>query len=347
MSLSTAEKIMDFFFKFTPMDEKIYIGFFGGEPLLEFDLVRKITKAIQNHKSFDPNRVIIQIVTNGTIFSKEIADFLRENNVTLGISCDGPPFVHDVFRKFPDGSGSSRIVERNLKQALKIFPFIPVNAVYSPNNVQFLPEVVDYLSSLGVRNIHLNHNISAKWTKKEAEMLPNIYNSIGNKYMNFYRQGKPRYISLIDGKIAVILRGGYQPLERCRLGMGEFAFAPSGDVYPCERLIGSGVEKRHCMGNINDGFSPKKICKMGSNIANNLECQKCGLQEYCMNGCGCTNYHSTGNYNIVGPFVCASEKAAICTAFRIIQNMRDEELNFSDHLAGTPLMSIIGEVIRE
>ncbi len=347
MPLSTAKKILNFIFKTTPKSEKIDIGFFGGEPLLEFDLIKEITKTIQNHKSFDPDRVLIQVVTNGTIFSNEIANFLMENTVTLGISCDGPPFVHDAFRHFPDGSRSSSIVEKNIKQALQIFPFIPVNAVYSPENVQFLPDVVDYLSSVGVKNIHLNPNISANWTKKEAEMLPHIYNSIGKKYMDFYRQGKPRYISLIDSKIVVILRGGYKPLERCRMGTGEFAFAPSGNIYPCERFIGSDDGNTHCIGNIHEGFIPKKICEASSNVAINLECQTCGLREYCMNWCGCTNYFSTRVYNKVGPFICASEKAAIHAAFQIIQGMRDEGLNFSDHLAGTPLMSIVGEVLQE
>ena len=347
LSLSTAKKILDFIFKYTPKTEKIDIGFFGGEPLLEFDLIKEITKTIQNHKSFDPNQVIIQVVTNGTIFSKEIATFLMDKSVTLGISCDGPPFVQDAFRHFPDGRGSSSIVEKNIRQVLKIFPFIPVNAVYSPENVQFLPDVVDYLSSLGVKNIHLNPNISANWTQKEAEMLPHIYTSIGEKYMDFYRQGEPRYISLIDSKIVVILRGGYQPLERCRMGTGEFAFAPSGNIYSCERFIGSDDGKTHCIGNINDGFILENICKTSSNVAINPECRTCGLREYCMNWCGCTNYFSTGNYSIVGPFICASEKAAIHAAFQIIQNMNDEGLNFSDHLAGTPLLSIVGEVIKE
>jgi len=347
MPLAVAKKILNFIFENTPKSEKIDIGFFGGEPLLEFGLIKKITKIIQNHKSFDSNRVKLSVVTNGTIFSREIANFLTENDVILGISCDGPPFVQDTHRCFPDGSGSSNVVEKNIKKALNFFPFMPVNAVYSPENLQFLPDVVDYLSSLGVKNIYLNPNISTRWTKKEADLLPRIYGSIGEKYMDFYRQEKPRHISLIDSKIVVILRGGYKPLERCRMGTGEFAFAPSGNIYSCERLIGRDDGKKHCIGNISNGFTPVKTCKTGSNAAFNNECLTCGLKEYCMNWCGCTNYFSTGNYNLVGAFICASEKAAIHAAFQIIKDLRGEGLNFSDHLAGTPLMSIVGEVIQE
>lgn len=345
MPFSTAKKIVDFVLDYAPKNEKLDIGFFGGEPLLEFDLIKKITNLIQSHRSFDPDRTTLSVATNGTIFSKEIADFLMKNNMVLCISCDGPPFIQDAFRHFPDGRNSSGIVEKNIKEALRIFPLIPVNAVYSPENLQYLPDVVDYLSSLGVKNIYMNPNISARWTKKEAVMLPRIYGSIGKKYMDFYRQGKPKFINLIDNKIVVILRGGYKPLERCRMGGGEFAFAPSGNIYPCERLIGQDDGKAHRLGNINDGFIPGKTCKTISAV--NMECQTCGLREYCMNWCGCTNYFSTGKYDAVGPFVCASEKAAISAAFHVIQEMRENWQNFSDHIAGTPLMNAIGGAIEE
>lgn len=343
MQLSTARKIIDFIFENAKVSEKVDIGFFGGEAFLEFDILKEITNLIRSHKSFDPDKVILSVTSNGTIFSEEILNFLVEKNIILCVSCDGPSIVHDATRHFPDGRGSSAIVEKNIKQALKSFPFLPINAVYSSENIHLLPEVVDYLSSLGVRNIYLSPDISSRWTKKEADMFPQIYDTIGKKYVDFYRKGRPIHISLIDSKITVILRGGYKPIERCKMGIGEFAFGPSGNIYPCERLIGSDDGKTHCLGNINDGFIPKEVPKNNLNtltVSINTECQKCGLSDYCMNWCGCTNYFSTGKYNTVAPFICASERAAINVAFQIIQNMGDCELNFSDHLAGTPLMNL-------
>jgi uncharacterized protein len=347
MPLPVAGKIIDFIYDHTPEDEQIDIGFFGGEPLLELRLIKEITQMINHHESYDADRVMISIVTNGTIFHEGIKDFLLEENVGIGISCDGPSFIQDQFRRFPDGSGSSKIVEGNIEKALLFFPFMPVNAVYSPENLQFLPDIVDYISELGVKNIYLNHNISAHWTSKEARMLQEIYGSIGKKYLEFYRRDEPRHISLIDSKIVVILRGGYKPLERCRMGTGELAFSPTGNIYPCERLIGSDDGSTHCIGNINHGFTIEKNCKTVSNEAENLECQTCSLRKYCMNWCGCTNFFSTSDYRKVGPFVCASEKAAIKAASQVLQTMQNESMNLSEHLGGTPLMSIIGEVMHE
>jgi uncharacterized protein len=343
VQFSTVRKIIDFIFENAQKDEKIDIGFFGGEPFLEYDLIKKITALIQTHKSFDQNQVNISVTTNGTIFSEEIANFLAEKKIVLCISCDGPSIVHDTIRHFPDGSGSLIIVEENIKRALKIFPFTPVNAVYSPETLQYLPEVVDYLLALGVRNIYLNPNISARWTKKEADMFPTIYSSIGKRYIDFYCKRKPVYISLIDSKISVILRGGYKSLEKCKMGNKEFAFAPSGNIYPCERLIGSDDGNIHCLGNINEGFIPKEKYKTTlsvSNVAVNNECQICGLEDYCMNWCSCTNYFSSGSYSVVAPYICASERASIGVAFQIIQDLEAKGLSYLDLITGNPLINL-------
>lgn len=352
MSLSTAKKAVDFIFEYFWANRKIDINFFGGEPLLEFDLVKQITDMIQTHPSFDRDRIVISVVSNGTILTEEIVDFLIEKKVVLCISCDGPEKVQNRFRHFPDGTGSSAIVERNIRKALSIFPMTPINAVYSPETVQQLPEVVDYLAALGARSIYLNPNISARWTEKEMEQIPLIYHAVGEKYIEFYNKNEPRYISLIDGKIAVILRGGYRPMERCRMGKGEFAFGPSGNVYPCERLIGSDDGMEHCLGNVNENCRSDRgifagACREVSGAAANKQCQTCGLKDYCMNWCGCTNFHSTGSYNIVSPFICASERAAINAAFNIIERMNESGLDLSHHLFGTPLMNAMAQSMKE
>ena len=347
MTIPTAEKIVDFMYSHTPPDEEVDIGFFGGEPLLEFNLIKDITAMIASHRDYDPENVVMSIVSNGTIYTDEIRDFLGENNVSLGISCDGPSFIQDKHRRFIDGSGSSHIVEENIRRALIDFPLLPVNAVYSPENILYLPRVVDYFVDLGVKNIYLNHNISGDWTEKETQLLLKVYGEIGERYIRYYREADPRYINLIDSKITVILRGGYQPQEKCRMGVGEIAFGASGSVYPCERLIGSDDGVSNCIGNINEGFSVSPGKMDYCNAAKNVECMSCKLSSFCMNWCGCTNFFSTNDVSFVGPFMCASEKALVKTAIDVIQALSEEEISFSEHLSGTPLLSIIGEIFNK
>ncbi len=341
MTLPVAEKAIDFIFTLTPPNEKIDIGFFGGEPLLEFELLKKITALIEKHPSFNGERVELSVVTNGTVFSDEIAEYLMKHNIGFCVSCDGPPIVQNVFRCFPDGRGSSSIVGKTLSQAVNFFPSVLVNAVYHPKTLDHLPLVVEYFSLLGLKQIYLNPDFSASWSKKEADSLPGIYDRIGKRYIEFYQQKKPHYISLIDGKIAVILRGGYKPQERCRMGTGEFAFAPSGNIYPCERLIGDGTENDHCIGNIHHGLNARQTaCKAAAGQAVNAECASCGFKDYCMNWCGCSNYFSSGHYNRVGPFLCASEKVSISTAYTVIQALeKKHDAVFAEHVSGVPPMN--------
>jgi len=338
MTLSTAKRAIDFIFEGASEEEKIEIGFFGGEPLLEFELIRDITDVIQNHPSFRPDQTTVSVTSNGTIYPEEIEEFLLDRKLVLCISCDGPPHIQNKYRHFPDRSGSSAMVERNLKQALEVFPLIPVNAVYSPENISSLPLVLDYLCDLGVRNIYLNPNISARWTKEQVNILPNIFEIIGQKYMDFYLRKEPKFINLIDSKVTVILRGGYQPSEKCHIGKGEFAFAPSGNIYPCEKLIGSDDGITHCLGNINNRHYLSEQCHIKSSEATNAECQTCSLKDYCIHWCACMNYFGSGKYNIVSPFICASEKAALNLAFQIIKGMGNDHLFYLNHVAGTPLL---------
>lgn len=338
MSLAVAKKIVDFIFTTTPLEEKIDIGFFGGEPLIEFDLIKTITKIVTNHPGFGNDRVDFSIVTNGTILSNDIANFVNDHDIAFVISCDGPPVTQDLFRHFSNGKGTSHVVEKTIRDAIESITVVPVNSVYHPLTLRSLPETIEYLSSLGVRQIYLNPDFSAQWTQKDIDLLPDVYNQIAEQYIHYYHEHDPHFISFIDGKIAVMLRGGYDPLERCRMGTGEFAFAPDGCIYPCERLIGSGDDE-HCIGNINDGLhAEKKPCYIASGASMNTECLSCGIKDHCMNWCGCSNYFSTGYYNRVGPFICASEKEAIQTASKVFQVL-DKTFGaaFADHLGGFPI----------
>jgi uncharacterized protein len=340
MPLPTLRKAIDFAFEHTPREERIDVGFFGGEPLLEFDLIKAGTDLIERHPLYDADRVELAIVTNGTIFSDEIVSYVREHGVGFVVSCDGPPDVHDAFRRFPDGRGTSHLVERTIERALDAFSLIPVNAVYHPTTLRHLPRTVEYLSSLGVRQIYLNPDFSAGWTEDDAASLPEVFGRIADLYTDYYLRGDPHFISSIDNRIAVILRGGYEPLERCRMGRGEFAFAPDGRVYPCERLVGADAND-HCIGNLKDGLEFSSLsCHLVPGSDTNAECRTCGVSAYCINWCGCSNYFSSGYYNRVGGFLCASERAILGAALNAYERLEAAiGPGFFEHAGGFPIVN--------
>jgi len=327
MSLDVAQRIVAFAYGQTPPEEKIDIGFFGGEPLLEFSRIRDVVAIIENHPEFTPEKVEMTVVSNGTVFSDEIAGFLRDHSIAYGVSCDGPPMIQDRFRRFADGRGSGWLVEETLRRAIKALPATMVNAVYHPQTFRMLPDVVEYFSELGLRHIYVSPDFSAPWTAEDAVLLSELFSRIGAFHARAFACGDPHYISIIDGKIAVILRGGYGQLERCRMGRGEYAFSASGFIYPCERLLGAGEGEGHCIGHIDSGVDPALLsCHPAARDKRPVDCGECGIREYCMNWCGCSNFMSSGSYLRPGAFVCASERAAIQAAFDVIQKLHTNKL---------------------
>jgi uncharacterized protein len=338
LSIETAKHIIDFVFKNTPAYEKIELGYFGGEPLLEIELMKKITQIIEEHSLYNKEQIQISLVTNGTLYNDEIGQFINEHNIIYCVSCDGPDYVQDSFRCFQDGTGSSSTVSKNIQQAIKELPFVLVNSVYNPTTIEYLPEVVNYFINLGIKQVYLSPDISAKWSLNDTKIISEVFQRVAWKYIDQYVTGDPIFISLIDSKIALILRGGYKPLERCRMGKGEFAFAPSGNIYPCERLIGSDDGINHCIGNIYTGLNYiNMICHKIGDQEYNTECSSCSLKQYCMNWCGCTNFFTSGFYNRVSPFFCFLERTSIETAFNTYKVLEGKFGSlFMDHIAGNP-----------
>jgi uncharacterized protein len=333
---------VEFLFRHARGAAGLEIGFFGGEPLVEFERLRAITALIQDHPDYHPDRVRLTLTSNGTLYSEAIAEFLDRNGVRFCISCDGPPEVQDTLRCTREGGATAHLVEAHLKAALDSLPVVLVNTVVHPRTFRRLPETVAYLSGLGLRHLYLNLDYSAPWTRSEAEELAGVYARLGERYVAWYLAGDPHFVSFLDSKIAALLRGGIDPLERCRMGSGELAFSPDGGIYPCERLIGDGVAPAHRIGHVDTGLDLSRLgCHLaspsGSASASNPECADCGIRDSCMNWCGCSNQFMTGYYDRVGPFLCASERAAITTALQAMQVL-GERLGpvFLNHFLGAP-----------
>jgi uncharacterized protein len=347
MTLEVAKGIVDFALRNTPRSEDVDLGFFGGEPLLEFRLLEAITSYVESRPGHDPHRVKLSVVTNGTLLTEEIALFMRRHRVAMTVSCDGPPAVHDRSRHRLGGGKSSALVEKGIRTALAVLERVPVNAVYRPDTLESLPAVVDYLSALGVRQIYLNPDFSAAWTEEAVARVPEVYQAVADRYLRFYREGRPHFISLIDSKITVMLRGGYQPLERCRMGTGEFAFDPSGRVFPCERLVSKAPDE-HAIGAANDLV---QVGPLRDHLAPgppiNGSCAACGVRDYCVNWCGCSNYFMTGFYNRVSPFLCTSERTLLQLAASIFGTLESElGPTFADHLGGKGVAKSVSEELR-
>jgi uncharacterized protein len=330
MSPETARKCVDV----APPQKSLNLCLFGGEPLLRFDMVREITAYAYRKAAELEKSVSISITTNGTLVSPDVLDFAADQCVQLCFSIDGPADLHDRNRFFRDGRGSFADVVSRLEPALKRLDSVQVNAVFGPDTVMDLPRCLSFFVDLGIPSVHFNPDIKATWPKDLCGKLQDVFMQLAGQYIGYYTQGHEIAINLIDSKMLLFIKGGYDANDKCSMGDGEWAVAPSGNIYPCERFVGEDDNDLFRLGNIHTGPDLKRRCALRLKRGNhNLECPTCRLSRYCMNWCGCTNYFMSGQTDMAAPMLCVMEQAAIQAAEAVFNSLVNAGNDlFTDHL---------------
>lgn len=332
MDLETARRVVDWAVSATPPGDTLEFGFFGGEPLLCLDVIHEAAVRARERARSAGVPLRLHVTTNGTLLDEATLAFLSDHNIDLCVSIDGSPAVHDRHRKFQSGAGSADEVATGLLRALERLDRVQVNAVYGPDTVDELPDTVAYLVGLGVRLIHLNLDISATWPGGSHAKLRDAYMAVAQFVVGRFSSGEPIAVSLIDNKVILFLKDGYSDEDRCGMGKTKVGFATNGEMYPCERLIGYHGPGALCFGNTQSGPDPVRLACIRLRTGNrNPECRECPMRRFCMNWCGCTNFHLTGQTDTAAPVLCASEKAAIAAAHAAMTELAGNRL-FTDHL---------------
>ncbi len=334
MSPATARKCVDFGLETLPAGKSLELGLFGGEPLLRFDLVQEITAYAYRKAAEKQKPVRFSITTNGTMVTPAIIDFVADQGIDLCFSIDGPPDLHDRNRIYHDGRGSFADAFSPLQLALSKLNTVEVNAVFGPDTITEIPRSLRFFVDSGISVIHFNPNITATWPNYLRPKLWDIYTEVAEFYIGCYKQGHEIAVNLLDSKMLLFIKGGYAAGDRCAMGNGEWGFAPSGNIYPCERFIGEDGDSPFCLGNIHNGLDLNRGCGLQLKRGNhNSECLTCGFGNYCMNWCGCTNYFMSGQTDLAAPILCAMEQATIRAARQVFESLVNAENDvFADHM---------------
>lgn len=310
MTLETAKKSVDF--ALSHSHDEFQLSFFGGEPLLMWDLMQKATAYARekcSEKSIPP---VFTVTTNGVLLDEEKCKWLKDQEFHIAVSIDGNDRMHDCCRTYPDGSSSHDDSVRGAKIVQAYYEKFELVSVVTPENVNYLYEGVEYLIKEGFTDITLNPDFYSEWNEAQLDNWTEQFKLIGNLYIDCFRNNSPVRISFIDSKIITHLKNGYEQCDKCRFGLDEMAVAPSGNIYPCERLVGNDTGE-HIIGDIYNGFDVQRMVeiKNGNGFASNEECLECELAPRCMNWCHCVNIALTGDMNTTDGIVCFHEKMTI------------------------------------
>lgn len=265
-------------------DESLKIGFHGGEPLLNFNLI----KIIYNHFEMKyPMKAHYHITTNGSICNREILNFLSNSNIELCVSLDGTKESNDLNRKSLDQKSVHDKVIDFLNEIKSIDKNIKIRMTVNTKNVLDLSNNFKYIYNLGYKMIVFAPDESDKWTKESL----NQYKTQFQELLDFLQSND---YSLYKHYIETIRTYYFNRIIPCNGGKGKYHIDTDGSVYPCIFTVGND---RYKIGTIFTGIN-QDILKhmMRYNTTLNTKCKSCPAKYNCIhNRCKIINEIRTGS----------------------------------------------------
>jgi len=296
--------------------------FYGGEPLLERQLIYDTVAHAQAIKEKSGHTFYYKMTTNGVLLDEEFLKFAAKVNLTIAMSCDG--LAQDDCRLFPDGTGSFEIIKKKIPLLLKYQPYAVAMSVADPSTVHRVAETVKFLFEQGFRyiTIGVNYCRTAPWTSEKLAVLEGEYNKIAQMYIDLVRREEKFYISTFDMKILSHLKGEKYNDDRARMAQNQPSVAPDGKIYSASRYLG---EPEFQIGDVFMGIDAekqKKLAELGAEPAK--PCRKCALKTRCNYAYDNMNFQNGEYVADVSPVQCAHERLITPIADSVAQTLYKE-----------------------
>ena len=308
MSFEVGKRALDFLIENSGSRHNLEVDFFGGEPLMNFDVVKELVAYARKREKETGKNFRFTLTTNGLLIDDDVIDFANREMSNVVLSLDGRKEVHDRFRVDYAGNGSwERIVPKfqKLVEARGGKNYY-MRGTFTHANPDFLKDI-QVMLDLGFTELSMEPVVCAPGDPSEltAEDLPIVleqYEKLAELMLERHREGRPFtfYHYMID------LKGGpciYKRISGCGSGTEYMAVTPWGDLYPCHQFVG---EERFKLGNVFDGVDNTEIQKefFDCNVYAREECKDCWAKLYCSGGCAANAYHSTGSVKGVYKYGC-------------------------------------------
>lgn len=304
MSLDLAKKGIDRLVNHSKDSKEISLGFYGGEPLLEFNLIKECINYAE--KQAEGRNITYHITTNGSLINKEIVDFLCDHNVSVTISLDGPKEIHDKNRRFAsNNSGTFDIILDNILFVEKNYPeyfssnFLINTVMDGESDICYIDNF--FCNSERLKNLSLSSAfVSDDYTDNNPIKISKE-SLIYQEYKFFcILWSKLKKENTDNNSVSKIMEQAYSSLSKdselltpskclpdefhhggpCIPGAQRLFMNVDGDFYPCERV--SETSELMKIGNVHEGFDMGKI-KDILNIGKITEeiCKECWAIRMC------------------------------------------------------------------
>ncbi|MBR4587910.1 MAG: thioether cross-link-forming SCIFF peptide maturase [Lachnospiraceae bacterium] len=299
MSFEVGKRALDFLVENSGSRRNLEVDFFGGEPLMNWDTVKKLVEYARSIEKAAGKNFRFTLTTNGMLIDDEVIEFSNREMSNVVLSLDGRKEIHDLKRVDYAGKGSyDRIVP-------KFQEFVKrrgdrsyyMRGTFTHANPDFTNDVF-HMADLGFTELSMEPVVcapgdEAALTPEDIEIVKEQYEILAKDMLRREEEGKPitfyhYMLDLTEGPCI------YKRISGCGSGTEYMAVTPWGDLYPCHQFVG---EEEYKLGNIWDGVTNDALRERfrNCNAYSRKECENCWAKLYCSGGCAANAFHASGS----------------------------------------------------
>ena len=308
MSFEVGKRALDFLIENSGTRRNLEVDFFGGEPLMNFEVVKQLVKYARSIEKEKSKNFRFTLTTNGVLVDKSVIDFANREMSNVVLSLDGRKEVHDKYRVDYSGNGSWEKIVPKFQDFVKARGGrnYYMRGTFTHANPDFLEDIKTMLD-LGFNELSMEPVVAADGdpaalTESDKPIVMKQYEDLARLMLKRDREGKPFtfYHYMID------LKGGpciYKRISGCGSGTEYMAVTPWGDLYPCHQFVG---DEKFKLGDIWNGVDNTEIQNefASCNVYAREDCADCWAKLYCSGGCAANAYHATGSVRGVYKYGC-------------------------------------------
>ncbi len=321
MSYEVGKAALDFLIANSGNRRNLEVDFFGGEPLMNFQVVKDLVAYGREQEKLHNKNFRFTLTTNGVLLNDDIMEFANKEMSNVVLSIDGRKEVHDFMRPFPKGAGSYDLIIPKFQKFAESRNQTNyyVRGTFTHHNLDFSKDVL-HLADLGFEQISVEPVVAQEtedYAIQEAD-LPKLfeeYDNLAKEMIARHKEGKDfnffHFMIDLEGGPCVAKR-----LSGCGSGTEYLAVTPWGDLYPCHQFVGND---KFYMGNVFEGVKNTEIREefRGCNVYAKEKCRDCFAKFYCSGGCAANSYNFHGDINNAYDIGCKLQKKRVECAIMI------------------------------
>ena len=321
MSFEVGKRALDFLIENSGTRRNLEVDFFGGEPLMNWDVVKELVSYARVQEKIHNKNFRFTLTTNGMLIDDDVIEFSNREMSNVVLSLDGRKDVHDRLRVDYMGRGSYDTIVPKFQEFVKRRgdKNYYMRGTFTHKNVDFTNDIF-HMADLGFTELSMEPVVCAPedasaLTQEDLPILYEQYELLAKEMIKRKKEGRPFtfYHYMLDLKNGPCI---YKRISGCGSGTEYMAVTPTGDLYPCHQFVG---DTKYLLGNIYDGVTNKevqnefKLC----NAYARPECNDCWAKLYCSGGCAANSYHASGKITGIYEYGCELFKKRIECAVMI------------------------------